>query len=517
MCGLLFCNIPNISSERFQIALESMSHRGPNAMEAEKIGPEIKIGHCRLSILDLDKRSNQPFFSREGHHVIVYNGEIYNFQEIAKKYGIELRTTSDTEVVLELYLKIGPRMLSELIGMFAMIIIDTRDQTYFVARDRLGVKPLYVHSNSKGKLYSSEIKPILDLLPTVEWDHFALEQFRGLRGFFNNRTPYREIKAFPAGTYELNGKRVQYWSLPDIEQSPPSDEELEALIKSSVNYRMVADVEVGSFLSGGVDSSLIAALGGVSHTWTAGLESENEFAEAELTASFLNTAHQNCSLRHEEFLEITRSMIIKRGEPLAVPNEVLLFSLSQKAKKVNSVLLSGEGADELFYGYSRIFSWANSAEYFDVAKFSELYSYGDDVKLELVEDALQPFLKRKNAFSIVSAFFQISHLHGLLRRVDNSTMFASVEARVPYVDHRLIERMNGVSYESQTEKGVPKSQLRRIASRHLPAIAASRPKVGFPVQLNKIMASIVGFGESLPFGDYEKWLRYNLELLGYEK
>lgn len=517
MCGLLFSSVPGLTNERFLTGLKLMSHRGPDALEVRNIGHEIKIGHCRLSILDLDSRSNQPFYSNNGHYVIIYNGEIYNFRELAQKHNIELRTTSDTELVLELYLKLGPSMLSELIGMFSIIIIDTRDFSYFVARDRLGVKPLYVHSSPKGEIFSSEIRPILEFLPTVKWDHFALEQYRGLRGFFNNRTPYSDIEMFPAGTYSLNGKRVRYWSLPEIEQPAPSDDELADLLFSAVKYRMISDVEVGSFLSGGVDSSLIAALGKVTHTWTAGMSEENEFSEASSTASFLNTEHTNLTIEPNEFLNLTNSMITTRKEPLSVPNEVLLFALSKQAKNRNSVLLSGEGADELFYGYSRIFSWANTTPKFDLAKFSEFYSYGDDVNLELVEDAVQPFLSRKQPFQIVAGFFQIAHLHGLLRRVDNSTMLASVEARVPFVDHRLVERMNGVSYESQTELGTSKSQLRRIAARYLPQQAATRPKVGFPVPLNKIMTKTESQHSQIVLGEYENWLRYNLKVLGYEK
>ena len=141
MCGILFANKPDISKDRFIAALRQMEHRGPDAAGCYRDYGPSKLGHNRLKILDLDDRSNQPFRSTDGDYEIVFNGEIYNFHELAQKHDLKLRTTSDTEVLLNLYIKLGPKMLTELNGMFAFVIFHVRSRTFFVARDRLGIKP----------------------------------------------------------------------------------------------------------------------------------------------------------------------------------------------------------------------------------------------------------------------------------------------------------------------------------------------------------------------------------------
>ena len=197
-------------------------------------------------------------------------------------------------------------------------------------------------------------------------------------------------------------------------------------------------------------------------------------------------------------------------EPLSVPNEILIYKMTKEVKKENTVILSGEGADELFFGYDRIFRWAENAEEWDIKKFTELYSYGSFEDMEVVEDALTPFMHRKNPIDIVSHFFQIAHLHGLLRRLDNSTMLCSVEARVPFVDHNIIERMAGVPFIYRMEKGVVKSSLKRAFKYLIPIETIQRKKVGFPVPLEKI--SFISQKGVTPM---DRWLEFNLsELIG---
>jgi asparagine synthase (glutamine-hydrolysing) len=212
-------------------------------------------------------------------------------------------------------------------------------------------------------------------------------------------------------------------------------------------------------------------------------------------------------------------MIRIRKEPLAVPNEVLLFRLSKKASSVNKVLLSGEGADELFLGYNRIFGWAANHTNFQIEEFAFHYGYerrnGD---LELFQDAVSPYLHFGSTFKIVKAFFQISHLQGLLRRLDNSTMLAGVEGRAPFTDHHLVERMFSTLPESQFDGSNHKAQLRRIASRRLPKSIAYRSKVGFPVDFDKIIGQKIGVQKhsNSPLG-YSNWFDFNLKTLGYQE
>lgn len=507
MCGILFTNDPEIDQIHFLDALELMTHRGPDAPSGyQRIGP-ASLGHRRLKILDLDDRSNQPFFSADGRYVMVYNGEIYNYRELASQYGIQQRTSGDTELLIELYARMGPNMLPLLNGMFAFVILDTKLGEIFAARDRLGIKPLYWRRSQGIITLSSEIAPILALHGTPALDTLGVRQFRKLRTFFNGRTLYSGIEMFPAGHYLLSGKLIRYWQMPEGPAEAPGDEELQDLLASAVDLRCISDVPVGSYLSGGIDSTIVAALAAKPHTWTVGFADFNEFEWADLAASQLQAKHTAILVKEEEFLESAAEMIRKRREPLSVPNEVLLYEMTRKVKELNTVVLSGEGADELFYGYDRIFRWAHSHPW-DLRRFTELYSYGSCDDLEIVEDAVGPFIGRGSALGIVAAFFQSAHLHGLLRRLDNSTMQCSVEARVPFVDHRLVERLAGVPYEYRMADDIVKAPLKRVFARLIPHAIIAREKVGFPVPLGRLP-----FGTDSAGTPMDHWLDFNLDVL----
>jgi len=511
MCGILFTTQPDISDRKFSAALGLMHHRGPNAAGCVARHGDVRLGHNRLSIVDLNVRSNQPFYSADGRHVIVFNGEIYNYRDLARAHGVELRTSSDTELLLELYLRHGARMLDWLYGMFAFVIYDTRTGDTFIARDRLGVKPLYIHEGPRGLVVASEMAAVLHLIPTATVDDFALRQYRKMRGFFNGRTLYREVRMFPAGHYRKNGRDVRYWQLPEGEQAPPSDEELSALVQSAVDYRCIADVPVGSYLSGGLDSSIVAALSSRTHTWVVGLAEDNEFSWAQTVADHLGTRHHAITVSPEQFLASARDMIARRREPLAVPNEVLLYEMTRAVKQENTVVLSGEGADELMAGYDRIFRWAGASPAWNLGEFARHYCYGSHEDLEVVEDALAPFVHRRDPLAITSAFFQISHLHGLLRRLDNSTMLCSVEGRVPFVDHRLVERLAGVPLSYKMAGGEVKAPLKRVFARRLPHAVVHRPKVGFPVQLEGLLPPGIPGATAM-----DRWFNFCLGELGLE-
>jgi len=512
MCGILFTNKPAITKDRFISALMQMDHRGPDAAECYAESGAGKLGHNRLKIQDLDNRSNQPFASEDGRHQIIYNGEIYNFHELAQKHRLELRTTSDTEVLLKLYLKLGAEMLNELNGMFAFIIVNQQTGKFFVARDRLGIKPLY-HTQAGGQhAFSSEIAPLLTLSEHTTIDEVGLRQYKKLRTFFNGRTLYQGISMFPAGSYMENGLIHRYWELPRGDQEPPTDEEVRHLLESAVRYRRISDVEVGSYLSGGVDSTIIAGLSHKPHTWTVGSESNNEFEWARIAAAKFGSTHHEVLITDEEFLELAKDLILTRREPLSVPNEVLLYKMTRAVKQFNTVVLSGEGADELFFGYDRIYRWANACPKFNLREFDAGYSYGSHRDDEVIEDALAPFMDRGRTIDIVAAFFQVAHLHGLLRRVDNSTMRCSVEARVPFVDHRLVKRLAGVPLAYRMQDGVVKAPLKRIFADILPPSIIERKKVGFPVDLATIFKDFGDENDS----SMDKWLKFNLKVLQIE-
>lgn len=512
MCGILFAKSGAITREHFEKALSLMKHRGPDATGVVPLPNGVFLGHNRLSIIDPDERSNQPFFSTDGTFVIIFNGEIYNFNELSKQYHIKTRTGSDTEVLLELYRRFGSRCLEKLNGIFAFIIYHLGTGKIFAARDRLGVKPLYKYEKNGTFIFSSEINAIKELKLADKIDEMGLRQYRKLRTFFNGRTLYADISMFPAGSFYEDGKEVRYWQLPRTEkQDPPSDEELRDLIESSIRYRMVSDVPVGSYLSGGLDSTIVSLVSRTEHTWSVGTRDNNEFEFANIAAKQLGSKHHDVVYAADDFSEKAQWMINVRKEPLSVPNEVPLFLMSQEVKKHNTVILSGEGADELFFGYDRIFRHFSTQTTLDIKEFSRLYAYGSNDDYEIVQDALSPFMSYGSPLNVVASFFQVAHLHGLLRRLDNSTMMASVEAREPFVDYRLIERLVGVDITYRMAGDIVKAPLKRVFHDLVPQEIVARKKVGFPVKISESLPTSVP-GQT----DMDRWLNFNLMALNID-
>ena len=507
MCGILFTNDPKITKKSFVSALYEMKHRGPDAPGGYVSYKNNKLGHNRLKIIDLNNRSNQPLKSKNNEYHIIFNGEVYNYAELKTKYNLNMITKSDTEVLLELYILLGPKMLNELNGMFSFVIYNNQTSEIFVARDRLGIKPLYYTIKDNYITLSSEISPIIKLYNFSEIDDIGIRQYKKLRAFFNGRTYLKNIQMFPAGHFMEKGKLQRYWSLPIGQQEEPEDDEIIDLLQSSVKYRCISDVEVGSYLSGGIDSTLIASLAKKVHSWTVGFDSLNEFEWGKLGADFIGTSHHEVLVDEENFISSAISMIKRRKEPLSVPNEVLLYEMTKQVKNKNTVVLSGEGADELFFGYDRIFNWANNNKW-DLESFDNHYSYGSHKDNEIIEDALSPFMYYGECIDIVAAFFQVAHLHGLLRRLDNATMLCSVEARVPFVDHRLVERMAGVPFKYRFKNGISKYPLKILFKDYLPEKIIERKKVGFPVPLSRI------FNENNQ--PMDQWLEFNIDTLNIE-
>lgn len=572
MCGILATlgDInKNISDTDFQTALALQSHRGPNDSGFETFHGD-RLGHTRLSIMDLTDSGHQPMYSDCQKVALIFNGEIYNFKELRstlEKEGISFTSQSDTEVLLKSYLHYGIDCLEHFIGMFAFIIVDKRpdkDCTY-VVRDRLGIKPLFYYQSDQSYIFSSEVKSIL----TLAKRKFALNK-KTVSSYFSYRysileeTFFEGIQNLTPGSYlhitKQGTTQHKYWQLADfVDQSEDKGEayylkRVDELLHSSIKYRMISDVPFGAYLSGGVDSSLITAIMAkyTKHpikTYTIGFSEAgyNEFEYADCVAKLYQTDHTAINIDATEYFDTLSQLVAYKDAPLSVPNEVPLYLMSKELKKDITVVLSGEGADEIFGGYGRIFrstdDFINQDALKEQQETSALFEnkYGQQQFSSDLEHFIfnysytKPALKNKllsknvdwqsielalnqrfeQSFNEVSSSnyktkmmytFETLHLQGLLSRVDTTTMATSVEARVPFVDHRLVEfafsipnkyKLNWNSVEDQLlAKGkladqssevhdTPKYILKKVGEKYLPDEVLYRKKMGFPVPLDK--------------------------------
>ena len=498
MCGILASFGSPVSDTQFALALNKEVHRGPDAPNCIKKFNDAFLGHHRLAITDLNPRSTQPFTLPFSSYWIVFNGQIFNYKELTKLYDLKTTTESDTEVALQLYIILGPKFLEVLNGDFAIVIFNSETREIFAARDRFGVKPLYFSSGGASQyVFSSEIPPLLDLIKDRSLDELAKRQFLTTRSFFDNHTPYKRVQSFPAGHYFLNGKFTKYWNLEGCDQ----DVDWTKLLENSVKLRKAGDVPVGTLLSGGIDSSLVTAILQPQNTWTVGLSTGNEFKEAEEFSNSIGADNARVSIHPNNFLATASSMIKSSGLPIAVPNEVLLGELFKIVSKKNKVVLSGEGADELFLGYDKIFRWASTQQKLNFSDFANFYSYSPKPDLEIIEWLLEPYLELKKPIRIVEKFFQERHLHTLLARLDRASMLSGVEARVPFVDHLLVNSLFGSSVEARISDFDSKIMLRQFSHKYISPEMANRKKIGFPVDLSQIFQN----DQESKYGQWLEW------------
>ncbi len=346
-------------------------HRGPDDAGSH-IDGHVGLGQRRLSIIDLSS-GHQPMTNEDGTLWIVFNGEIYNFQALRERLvgkGHQFRTRSDTEVILHLYEEEGPDCARSLNGIFAFAIWDSRDQSLFLARDHMGVKPLYYAVTDDALVFASEIKSIVNsgyVEPRCR-DEGVFEYFV-FRHVSGERTLYRDVNCLlPAHTLVLKNGDVrirQFWSHYPERAEPPTSlagaaEKLTTLIQDAVSMQMVSDVPLGTFCSGGVDSSLVTAFAARLtekriNTFSVGFHEpdydETQFAR--LVSKQYGTIHHELKLGNEEFADLLPTMIWHNDAPLNFANSIQIYAISKLAKEFVTVVLTGEGADELFAGYPR--------------------------------------------------------------------------------------------------------------------------------------------------------------------
>ena len=534
MCGITGIyskdNIPNIE-ERIQKMNFSIKHRGPDA-GGNYIENNIGLGHRRLSIIDTREVSNQPMHSNSNIWHLVFNGEIYNFEEIKMQLNYNFKTNSDTEVIIAAVEEKGlDWFIKQANGMFAIALYNSETKELFLVRDRLGIKPLYFYNDGDNFIFSSEIKAILSSgLVDAKFNEEAVDEYLANRYIRAPYTFFKNIFQVNSGTYlsvskDLSSIENKYWDIPDAFNASTEYNEEEILkglddeLNKAIKYRLIADVPLGTYLSGGVDSSLITAITALNkkekvNTYTIGFEEINEFEYSEVIAEKYKTEHHEILMKKEDYMSNWERLINFKDAPLGVPNEIPLAVMSSKLKEKITVVLSGEGADELMGGYGRIyrapFDYVNedtSESFYDyfISKYDyvprsmrdQLISTPKSYRNEFDTEIKADFSKSSNEESVFK-FFHKYHVKGLLQRVDMTTMQTSVEARVPFLDHNLIEfsyrnipynlklrwineeaknkasSMNSNQYSEKLD--TPKYLLRKLSYKYLPKGIVERKK-----------------------------------------
>jgi asparagine synthase (glutamine-hydrolysing) len=542
MCGISGFNWED--KKLINAMKNSISYRGPddNGIFTDK---NISLGHNRLSIIDLSKDGHQPMSDDEGQVWIVFNGEIYNYKKIKKdltKKGYKFNSGSDTEVIINAYLEYGHDCLSYFNGMFAFAIWDSNKKELFIARDRLGIKPLYYFEENGRFIFSSEIKAILKHDVKREIDLNSLNSFFKYRFIANHKTMIYGIKKLLPGHFAvLKNKKLtikKFWDVKWNIENKSEDyyvKKLDKTLFSSVKRRLMSDVPLGAFLSGGLDSSLIVAMNAklkkeAVKTFTVGFGHEtDEFNYAKKVSEHLSTDHHEINLDFKTITKKLPTIVWHMDEPNSDITMVPLYFLSEFAKKKVTVVNTGEGADEIFSGYEH---FKVGAEMFKVVpKFVKgnvySYYYSPFKKNERQSLFQNPITNEKNMlrrylfykkqgypkdFLNRILLFDIKNElpNWQLTRVDRMTMVHGMEARVPFLDHEMVElsaRMP-VKYKQPNLNG--KYILKKVAQKYLPRNIVHRKKQGFTTPMHAWMKNnLEDATQSFLFSNKKKFYNYD--------
>lgn len=544
MCGIMGFNYKPASESAYSVS----QHRGPDNTEILTFGDFI-FGHHRLSIVDHDINSNQPMESLCGNYLIVFNGEVYNHPELKEQLRskYEFRTQSDTEVILNAFIEYGPKCLELFRGMFAFSVYNKRDGALFCARDRVGIKPFnYYYSEGKFS-FASELSVLLASLenkPTINIP--AIKQFIRYLYIPHPDTVYKDIFKLEPGCYLWfkNGELSinKYWDCQtDIQENVPDQEgeilnELDSILNDSVKMRMIADVELGAFLSGGLDSTSILYYMSKNsskkiNTYTLAFkdaELYDESSDANLVAEYFNTNH-NEILIDANAVDLLPKMVAHFGEPFSSPTALLIHDLTKETKNFATVALAGDGGDEIFGGYPRYkaLGYADTARYLprpilhfmsklanNIPEASEgnhlprrIKTFLNSVSLEDADmyDEWMAYISSKELEdlfvskadyrkSVKELWKDISCSNSLIKGSmvdiqsflpcdllnygDIMSMANSFEVRFPLLDHKLIEFMSGVDSKWRICNGETKYLLRRLLDGNVPDRVLSKPKLG---------------------------------------
>ena len=544
MCGFVgFCDDSKNKKKIIRDMADIIKHRGPDS-DGYYVDNNIALGFRRLSIIDLDKGS-QPIFNEDKDKVIVFNGEIYNYKEIReelKSKGHKFSTNTDTEVILHGYEEYKEDILNKLRGMFAFVIYDIKEKSLFGARDFYGIKPFYYYYDNENFLFGSEIKSFLgspnfkkELNKDMLSQYLTFQCSIGEDTFFKNT-----YKLLPGHYFIYKDKELEVKKYYEVKLEPNDDKSLEEwvsgireVIDNSVLAHKVSDVEVGSFLSSGVDSSLIAKLSSVDKTFTVGYDNK-KYSEIDYAKEFsdkINVSNVSKKISKEEYFKEFSNVQYYMDEPLADASAVMLYFLSKTASKHVKVCLSGEGADEIFGGYNIYHepysvSWYNKIPYFirkcigilvypfrNYTGFNFLYRRSKKIEDRYIgnafifepndakkivnfnygnktyKDFTKSYYDKVSDLDVVTKMqyidFNFWLIYDILLKADKMSMANSLEVRVPYLDRKVIEYASKLPSKYKIVGNETKYAFRKFAKEELADKVADKKKLGFPVPIRE--------------------------------
>lgn len=569
IAGIIACDSPESGRQN----LTRISHRGPDSSSFEYFHNErVFFGHVRLSIIDVGNSGSQPMHDSRNELSIVFNGEIYNYKLLKEKLlndGVKFNTESDTEVILEMYRKYGIECVRFFKGMFAFCILDKRLQKLFFARDRFGVKPLYYQVNSEyGLVFSSEIKFIRGVCGTSRMNNRALYTYLKTGYVGNHESIYDDIRSFKPGStaeYDIKSEMLSesyYWKPEDFylsERITLSSEEFQQEVKrqliDSVGLRLVADVPIGVFLSGGIDSNLVSAILKKEYNqdfqaFTVGFD-DSELDESVIAAkscAYLGVKHHRFTCNYDTFKSEFDAMYRYFDEPFGDTSAPLTMYLAKRSKEYVKVCLSADGGDELFGGYRKYYSQiplllqaakipfalrsltselmrkpvtgiaslkrkalyeaginllgARAIGDMAVASinggFFSDYEIDSNFNLGFSSESfrknwfLEPELEDADVFEAMTLFDVKNYMHSdILKKVDNATMAYGLEGREPFLSHTLFEWLARVAPKNKYDLEVNKKVLRDLTYTYIPKKIINQPKKGFGAPIRNWMPNLI--------------------------
>jgi asparagine synthase (glutamine-hydrolysing) len=545
------CGIAGSINHSLNIPLltQCLLHRGPDE-QTTFADNNLILHHHRLAILDISG-GRQPMHYE--HLTIIFNGEIYNHQEVRIKNGLQCKTNSDTETILHAYARSGPKCLDDFDGMFALAIYDRNKQEIFLARDRAGKKPLYYFSDGNKLIFASELNAIRQQVD-LQINDRHLHQYTRMGYFYKEATPYKDVWELPAGSYayvSLQKPEVKvnrWWDIHTYYQQRNNDdfktalEKTDAMLHTAVRRRVESsDLEVGSFLSGGIDSGLVTAVAkkynSTLKTFTVSFDGEYDEAPlAKLVADRYQTHHTEIKISFDNLVDDIEKILVNYGEPFFDSSAIPSYYVSREAKKYLTVILNGDGGDEVFSGYRRYVPFArydffnpgffvkNAAALAHTvlpvphnkkSKYNFIYRLADlarkkglDTYLSATIDSFEGLEEYLSApagvLTGVEKDFEAINKSGLsglqkimnldfdnilpgdlLVKMDIATMAHSLEGRSPLLSKEIIEYIPSISDEHKIKGQQTKYLLRMLAEKYLPGELIHQPKRGFEIPLKK--------------------------------